>query len=201
MNSELMTFSCSACGITLTVPRSMAGISGPCPSCAGVITAPTVDAASAFAPPAMPPPLPPTCQPPPYLQPEHDPLGSRLQPAARAMRPPTDGPPKGSMFSRMGVWIFLLLLASPFLLFGGMLVDLNGMFKDKQVENESSEETALINMIDQIVHPGDPKWQQHAGAQNLESAILTEGHRLQLEEEPEAEEEPQPEEMTTEEAP
>jgi hypothetical protein len=31
MISELMSFSCAACGITLTVPRSMAGVSGPCP--------------------------------------------------------------------------------------------------------------------------------------------------------------------------
>jgi phospholipid/cholesterol/gamma-HCH transport system permease protein len=36
-----MSFSCAACGITLTVPRSMAGVSGPCPSCARVITAPS----------------------------------------------------------------------------------------------------------------------------------------------------------------
>ncbi len=196
MTSELMSFSCAACGITLTVPRSMAGISGPCPSCARVITAPTADAAPAFAPPSMPPPLPPTHQqPPPYHQPEHDPLGSRLQPTARAMRPPTDGPPKGGFFSRMGVWIFLLLLASPFLLFGGMLFDLNGMLGDKQAAEEQSEETALINMIDQIVHPGDPKWQQQAGAQNLESSILIEGQRLQLEEEQEEEVEEEEEEV------
>lgn len=187
MNPELMTFSCAACGITLTVPRSMAGISGPCPSCARVITAPTLNAS---APPPTPPPLPPQA-------PEHDPLGSRLQPTARAMRPPTDGPPKGGFFSRMGVWIFVLLLASPFLLFGGMLFDLNGMLGDKQAAEEQSEETALINMIDQIVHPGDPKWQQQAGAQNLESAILTEGHRLQLEEE--SEEEADEEELVEEE--
>lgn len=187
MNPELMTFSCAACGITLTVPRSMAGISGPCPSCARVITAPTLNTST---PPPMAPPLPPQA-------PEHDPLGSRLQPTARAMRPPTDGPPKGGFFSRMSVWIFVLLLASPFLLFGGMLFDLNGMLGDKQAAEEQSEETALINMIDQIVHPGDPKWQQQAGAQNLESAVLTEGHRLQLEEE--SEEEADEEELVEEE--
>ena len=168
MISELMSFSCASCGITLTVPRSMAGVSGPCPSCARVITAPARSAShsdaggptlNASAAPSIPP------------------------------RPPVAGPPeKPSFFSRVGVWLILILIASPLLLFGGMLVDLKGMFDQQQVDNESSEEMGLIKAIDQIVYTGGPHQQQQAGGtQNLESSILIEGQRLQLEEEIEEE--------------
>jgi hypothetical protein len=174
MISELMSFSCAACGITLTVPRSMAGVSGPCPSCARVITAPS----ASFIPPALPP-----------QDQNHAPHGSRPQPSSLPPRPPVAGPPdKPSFFSRVGVWLILLLIASPLLLFGGMLVDLKGMFDQQQVDNESSEEMSLIKAIDQIVYTGGPHQQQQAGgAQNLESAILIQGQRLQLEEEIEEE--------------
>ena len=174
MISELMSFSCASCGITLTVPRSMAGVSGPCPSCARVITAP----AASFAPPALPP-----------QDQNHAPHGSRPQPSSLPPRPPVAGPPeKASFFSRVGVWLILLLIASPLLLFGGMLVDLKGMFDQQQVDNESSEEMGLIKAIDQIVYTGGPHQQQQAGGtQNLESSILIEGQRLQLEEEIEEE--------------
>jgi hypothetical protein len=98
------------------------------------------------------------------------------------------GPPeKPNFFSRVGVWLILLLIASPLLLFGGMLVDLKGMFDQQQVDNESSEEMSIIKAIDQIVYTGGPHQQQQAGgAQNLESSILIQAQRLQLEKEIEA---------------
>lgn len=81
----------------------------------------------------------------------------------------------------------VLLVASPLLLFGGMLVDLKGMFDQQQVDNASSEEMGLIKAIDQIVYTGGPHPPQQAGgAQNLESSILIQGQRLQLEKETEA---------------
>jgi hypothetical protein len=107
-----------------------------------------------------------------------------LRRAPTPPRPPTAGPPeKTGIFSRIGVWLFILLLASPLLVFGGMLVDMKGMFDDKQVENENSDETALINMIDQIVHPGDPKWQQQPNDGLTRGAALIEGQRMEHEEE------------------
>lgn len=86
------------------------------------------------------------------------------------------------------MWLFLFLIASPLLLFGGMLLDLKGMFDQQQVDNESSEEMSIIKAIDQIVYTGGPHPQQQAGGtQNLESSVLIEGQRLQLEEEIEEE--------------
>ena len=107
-----------------------------------------------------------------------------LRRAPTPPRPPTAGPPeKTGIFSRIGVWLFLLLLASPLLVFGGMMVDMKGMFDNKQVENQNSDETALINMIDQIVHPGDPKWQQEPNDGLTRGAALIEGQRMNHEEE------------------
>lgn len=40
MSSGVLRFSCPNCSVTLTVPESMAGITGPCPKCASTITAP-----------------------------------------------------------------------------------------------------------------------------------------------------------------
>lgn len=51
MNDELLSFSCSACDIRLTVPRALAGVVGPCPSCGSSIEAPHLPAA---APPQVP---------------------------------------------------------------------------------------------------------------------------------------------------
>ncbi|MFO1440165.1 MAG: hypothetical protein U1F81_17725 [Verrucomicrobiaceae bacterium] len=175
MKSELMTFCCEACGITLNVPRAMAGISGPCPSCERVITAPRDDA------PAPSWQMPPAPVPAPMNDEEPDRV---LRRAPTPPRPPTAGPPeKSGIFSRIGVWLFLLLLASPLLVFGGMMVDMKGMFDNKQVENQNSDETALINMIDQIVHPGDPKWQQEPNDGLTRGAALIEGQRMNHEEE------------------
>lgn len=170
MKSELMTFCCEACGITLNVPRAMAGISGPCPSCDRVITAPRDDA-----------PAPSWKMPQPATNDEEPDRVLRRPPAPP--RPPVAGPPeKTGIFSRIGVWLFVLLVASPLLVFGAMLVDMKGMFDGKQVENANSDETALINMIDQIVHPGDPKWQQQENDGLTRGASLIEGQRMQHEE-------------------
>jgi hypothetical protein len=40
MANDPITFFCSACGIKLTVPRELAGVTGPCPSCGSRIQAP-----------------------------------------------------------------------------------------------------------------------------------------------------------------
>jgi hypothetical protein len=40
MANEFITFSCPACGIKLTVPGNLAGVSGPCPTCRTQIQAP-----------------------------------------------------------------------------------------------------------------------------------------------------------------
>lgn len=40
MANDAITFSCPACGIKLTVPGSLAGVTGPCPSCRNQIQAP-----------------------------------------------------------------------------------------------------------------------------------------------------------------
>lgn len=47
MAIETITFSCPACGIKLTVPSSLAGVSGPCPTCRAQIQAPHPPLASA----------------------------------------------------------------------------------------------------------------------------------------------------------
>ncbi len=65
MAIEPITFSCPACGIKLTVPGNLAGVSGPCPTCRTEIQAPHPPPASPPAdlqsieiaePPASPPP-------------------------------------------------------------------------------------------------------------------------------------------------
>lgn len=40
MSNDTITFTCPACGIRLTVPGNLAGVSGPCPSCRAAIQAP-----------------------------------------------------------------------------------------------------------------------------------------------------------------
>lgn len=40
-SQDLLSFSCPNCGVQLRVPASMAGIEGPCPSCAAIIQAPS----------------------------------------------------------------------------------------------------------------------------------------------------------------
>jgi hypothetical protein len=55
MAAETLTFSCPRCQIRLNVPASMAGVSGPCPSCREQITAPRkVDPAAEEAVEALP---------------------------------------------------------------------------------------------------------------------------------------------------
>lgn len=44
---DSMIFACPACGIKLTVPVSLVGVSGPCPSCRARIQAPSSSALSA----------------------------------------------------------------------------------------------------------------------------------------------------------
>lgn len=56
--SDTITFSCNHCGSSLTVPASLAGVSGPCPVCGQTITSPQM-APVPVAPAPMPPaPLP-----------------------------------------------------------------------------------------------------------------------------------------------
>ena len=69
MANESITFHCPACGIKLTVPSSLAGITGPCPTCRTLIQAPIPAAPQQMAPPAAayqaPVQAPPAYQPPP----------------------------------------------------------------------------------------------------------------------------------------
>ena len=46
VSQDFLSFSCPSCGVQLRVPASMAGIEGPCPSCAAIIHAPEVPARS-----------------------------------------------------------------------------------------------------------------------------------------------------------
>ena len=62
MANESITFLCPACGIKLTVPGSLAGVTGPCPSCGTLIQAP-YPAAYQPMPAYQPPPGPAACQP------------------------------------------------------------------------------------------------------------------------------------------
>jgi len=55
MAEEPITFSCPACGIILTVPRALAGVVGPCPSCKTSIRAPLPMPALAIQPLQQPP--------------------------------------------------------------------------------------------------------------------------------------------------
>lgn len=54
MANEPISFSCPACGIKLTVPGNLAGVTGPCPSCRTLIQAPypAPPAAPAYQPPS-----------------------------------------------------------------------------------------------------------------------------------------------------
>ncbi len=82
MANETITFSCAACGIKLTVPASLAGISGPCPSCSAQIQAPTLNAPPQMvANPGAPPPA--------VAVPEPPPLGI---PGATVQMPPPPAP-------------------------------------------------------------------------------------------------------------
>ncbi|MEP4078278.1 hypothetical protein [Haloferula sp.] len=59
MTPGVISFSCSSCGVQLTVPEAMAGVSGPCPRCSATIQAPAPAAApAAEAPAAAPTPSP-----------------------------------------------------------------------------------------------------------------------------------------------
>ena len=152
---HVLSFTCAACQSPLTVPAALAGVTGPCPLCRETITAPAPGADT-------PPPSP-----------------SRARRPSGLPPPRVDGPPeKTSLFIKVGVALFLLLIASPFLIFGGMLLDMKGQFDDKQAAHESSEEYQLINVIDQIVHPNDPKWQTQGGADVTQGAIILERTRM-----------------------
>lgn len=152
---HILSFTCAACQSPLTVPAALAGVTGPCPICREMITAPDP---GAVAPPLSPP-------------------GASRPSGSPPLR--VDGPPeKASIFTKVCVALFLLLIASPFLIFGGMLLDMKGQFDDKQAAHESSEEYQLINVIDQIVHPKDPKWQAQGGADVTQGAILLERTRM-----------------------
>lgn len=79
MANDLINFYCYSCGIKLTVPRELAGVEGPCPSCGTRIQAPN----PAPAPPA------PAPQPaePVALKPEPRQLPTRVAPAEVVARP------------------------------------------------------------------------------------------------------------------
>lgn len=100
MVDESISFSCPACGIKLTVPRTLAGVVGPCPSCGNPIQAPTapVPPPPAIMPEQFPAPVqgrsdefvPPVL--PAALRPEPRQLPSRAshaEPVARQMPEPT----------------------------------------------------------------------------------------------------------------
>ena len=48
MSADVIQFHCSACQALLTVPSSMAGVSGPCPTCGQTVTSPSPRPVSAF---------------------------------------------------------------------------------------------------------------------------------------------------------
>ncbi|MES2658444.1 MAG: hypothetical protein V4689_07485 [Verrucomicrobiota bacterium] len=70
MANDSITFFCPACSIKLTVPGSLAGVVGPCPSCRNQIQAPYPAPAPTYQPPvqAYQPPPAPAYQPPPVYQ-------------------------------------------------------------------------------------------------------------------------------------
>jgi hypothetical protein len=80
MANEMITFFCSSCGIKLTVPRDLAGIVGPCPSCGSQIQAP-------LAPSAPAPQREATATEPSMLKPEPRQLPTRSAPPDVAARP------------------------------------------------------------------------------------------------------------------
>lgn len=82
--SDTITFSCNHCGSSLTVPASLAGVSGPCPVCGQTITSPHVSP-----PPAAPAPT-------PLPAPPAVPASSPAEiPRRRAAAP--DAPPKSTL--------------------------------------------------------------------------------------------------------
>jgi hypothetical protein len=89
MANEPITFYCPACGVQLTIPMTLAGVTGPCPSCQAQIQAPQnhVPPAPAFQPPpglevpviAPPPVVPPPLEAPPQSTAPHDPNAQPAQ--------------------------------------------------------------------------------------------------------------------------
>lgn len=150
-SEHVLSFACASCGTTLTVPVAMAGVSGPCPCCSQVITAPSA--------------------------PEERPV----EPRPHLPRPRhVAGPPeKNSWFTKLGLAAVYLLIAAPFIALGIMLGDLMGMFDEKQAEEPHTAEANLIHFIDQGVHPSDPKWHEQGGVDLTQGAILLEGQRMQ----------------------
>ena len=97
--SDTITFSCNHCGSTLTVPASLAGVSGPCPVCGQTITSPrSAPSPAAPAPvpaPPAPAPIPASVAPteiPPPRAPEPVPSPKATLPPPREEKPP---PPWG----------------------------------------------------------------------------------------------------------
>lgn len=92
MANELIHFFCPACGIRLSVPKHLAGVTGPCPSCGHAIQAPLLETHPS---PADPPPKPPAdAVPRPPVKPEprllpHRPPGIDI-PALRSIPPQTE---------------------------------------------------------------------------------------------------------------
>jgi hypothetical protein len=108
MADDTITFHCPSCNVRLTVPASLAGVTGPCPTCRAEIQAPTSQAAA-----------PPPVKPEPRHLPQRDtheevvakPMPATLENAGAAAsgetspRPRTE-PPSGNWLLR-----FLLLFA------------------------------------------------------------------------------------------
>ncbi len=148
MANEPITFYCPACGVQLTIPMSLAGVTGPCPSCQAQIQAPQshVPPAPAFQPPAglevsaAPPPLepPPLVAPqdpnaqPAQVRPEPRQLPTRAnhsEPVAKKMPEPnsTDRPQRvyhsnssGGLIIKRSLLGLLFLLVAAGLIFGLM---------------------------------------------------------------------------------
>lgn len=74
MVNDPLTFACPACGVKLTVPSSMAGITGPCPTCSSIIQAPVRSAGSIPVPPITAPIPEPAPAPAPQIYPSQLPL-------------------------------------------------------------------------------------------------------------------------------
>lgn len=80
MNPDKIRFNCPSCGIQLDVPASLAGVTGPCPSCQSSITAPLPQASSPFPEPEPAPPVQ-SAPPQPAYQPEPaQPTSTPVQP-------------------------------------------------------------------------------------------------------------------------
>jgi hypothetical protein len=127
MANDPITFFCSACGIKLSVPRELAGVIGPCPSCGWQIQAP-------FPLPAPPPPQ--TAEP-TALKPEPRQLPTRSTPPeviARPMPEPlppierrrvASGPQRQRPYARLlarFLMLVMFLVASGALVYGVLTV-------------------------------------------------------------------------------